>query len=64
MSKQEKEEEKNYRRQRFDCETRFKIIELASKMEGNLQDNTKKIGSYVFSGLFPQAEEVEKKSKK
>ena len=64
MSKQEKEEEKNYRRQKFDCEMRFNIIELASQMKGDLEDNARKIGSYVFTGLFPQAEESKKKSKK
>ena len=64
MSKQEKEEEKNYRRQKFDCEMRFNIVELASQMKGDLKENARNVGSYVFTGLFPQAEESNKKSKK
>ena len=64
MSKQEKEEEKNYRRQKFDCEMRFNIIELASQMKGDLKENTRNVASYVFTGLFPQPEEEKKKSKK
>lgn len=56
MRKQKKEDVAEQQRQismmKFDCEMRVKILDIASRLEGELKENTKELSSYVFRGVF------------